>query len=311
MQTVDKPLFEGIIYNDHGSWHDHLRMPNAFNRLIKHIYQINHIQISQINITQMPVGAVFRVGDTVIKIFVPPELGEKFCDDREYITELSILEHARNAGILVPDVICCGTVRDKRYTFDYIVMNYIEGIIADDVLPGFTDAERNDFALKFKNIADKLHVTNPDLPIPHFDEPGKINHPLWNNMPESFRADRLRYIENADFPESVVCQGDINGGNVIIDQAEKLYLIDFSESVHAPAYYDLPLIYDYKHDKVLMTAFYGDYQNDAFYDKVTMAVLLNWFSGVNIGWLAEEANVDVNGITSVSALRDMLIQFLR
>jgi len=84
---------------------------------------------------------------------------------------------------------------------------------------------------------------------------------------------------------------------------KRLFLIDFAESNHAPYYYDLPLLYS---EPVLMEAYYGDYKNETFYEMATMSELLSWWCG--IGWLADKAGVDIASITSVDALKNMIIK---
>ena len=49
---------------------------------------------------------------------------------------------------------------------------------------------------------------------------------------------------------------------------------------------------------------------DENYEMVTMSMLLRWFSGVSIRWLAEKIDYDFNRITNVKALKAMLIKLL-
>jgi len=252
------------------------------------------------------------VGDMVIKIFYPLEAGEaKERDKRQYTIEIAAMEHAREAGILVPDLVCTGMVRDELYTFNYTVMKYIEGTLASNLILKYSDYEKVNFVSKFKEITNKLHVPNPGLNIPCFDEPERINSVLWDRMPQSFREDRLRYLANTAFPEPVVCHGDLGGGhNIIIDKEGYLHLIDFAESSLSPYYYDMPLVFGHGRDRILMEAYYGDYQNDKFYDMFTLATLLVWFGEAHIKWLSERIGFDFTTITSVDALRDMLIKMV-
>ena len=305
-------LFVGKLENDHESWHKYLRLPKAFLPLVKYICEINKISFDENLLVQMPTGAVFRVGSKVIKIYFPPEVKTRFSDNREYITELAAIEYARSVGVLVPDIICTGKICDEFYTFDYIVMSYVEGVLAKDLIPGYNDDEKIKFVVKLKDILHKLHFSVPELDIPHFNDPGKIHNDLWNNLPESFREDRLRYIRtNFGCPDIVVCHGDLGGQNIIIDSKGFLHIIDFAESIYAPSYYDENGFFqEHGSDSVLMKAFYGDYKKDEFYEMVTMSMLLGWFSGVSIRWLAEKIDYDFNRITNVKALKAMLIKLL-
>jgi len=252
-------------------------------------------------------SSVFHTGDKVVKLFCPPEVLTREHDIHEYETELTVIEHARSVGILVPDVMCSGSICDGPYTFNYIVMSYIEGGSAKKVLSGYSDTEKVEFAIKLKEIKTKLNVPARGVCIPRFDVPGKINSALWTSFPESFKEDRKRVIDNTVFPELVVCHGDMGRQNIIIGPRGDLYLIDFAESVHAPHYFeDSKLIEDYGSDRVLMKALYGNYENDAFCDMITISMLLGWFNGILIEWIADRTGVNKSDISSVNALRDML-----
>ena len=311
MNEDNRRLFKGTLENDHESWHGYLRSLGAFFPLIKHIFEINHLMFDESSFAKMPSGAVYHTGNKVVKIYFPPEIKTRVCDTRGYTTELVAMEHARRVGILAPEIICNGSVYDEPYTFDYIVMNYIEGSLVKELIPDYSDSEKAEFAIKLKDVMNMLHIPAPDLNIPRFDDFGMINNTLWNNLPESFREDRQRHISNTVYPELVVCQGDMGGQNIIIDSKGRLNIIDFAESIHAPCYYDeRTLLEDYWQDRILMEALYGDYKNDKFYDMITMSMLLGWFNGVIIGWLAEKIGYDFNRITSVKALKVMLIELL-
>jgi len=256
-------------------------------------------------------SSVFHTGDKVIKLFCPPEVLTREHDIHEYETELAVMGHARTAGIAVPDVIHNGSICDGPYTFNYIVMSYIEGESAKKVLSGYSDTEKEDFAIKLKEIKTKLNVPAHGVNIPRFDDSGRINSALWTSFPDSFREDRKRVIENTVFPELVVCHGDMGRQNIIIDTCGHLYLIDFAESVQAPHYFeDSKLIEDYGCDRVLMKALYGNYENDAFYEMITISMLLGWFNGILIEWIAERNGVNKSDITSISALKDMLKKWI-
>ena len=304
----DERLFNGIINDDSDSWH-FLCSTEAFLPLIRYIYERNSMTFNKVS--SIP-SSVFHTGDKVIKLFCPPEVLTREHDIHEYETELTVMEHARSAGILVPDVMCSGSICDGPYTFNYIIMNYVEGVSAKKVISSYSDIEKKEFAQKLREIKTKLHVPAHGVNIPRFDDPGRINSALWASYPESFREDRKRVIENTVFPELVVCHGDMGRQNIIVDTRGHLYLIDFAESVQAPYYFeDSKLIEDYGCDRVLMKALYGNYENDVFYDMVTTSMLLGWFNGILIEWIAERTGSNKSDISSVTALREILIKWMR
>jgi len=304
----DKRLFNGIINYDNDSWRA-LCSSEAFVPLIKYICESNTMSFDKVS--PIP-SSVFHTGDKIIKLFCPPEVLTREHDVHENKTELTVMEHARNAGVLVPDVICNGSICDGPYTFNYIIMNHIEGVSAKKVISGYSDTEKKEFALKIKEIKAKLHGPARGIDIPRFDDPGRINSALWKSFPESFKEDRQRVIDNTVFPELVVCHGDMGRQNIIINARGDLYLIDFAESVQAPHYFeDSKLIEDFGCDHVLMKALYGNYENDAFYEMITISMLLGWFNGILIEWIAERIGVDKSDISSIPALRNMLMKWMR
>ena len=311
----NKRLFKGEILDDNQSWQSFVRSTEAFTPLIKHIYQINNMQLEEISYITVASNAVFRVGDKVIKIFYPPEAGIR--DSREYETEVAVMNHADTVGILAPRIICNGVVQDGQYNFSYIITNYIEGILARDAIPKFDEKEKREFSFKMKAIMDKFNVTNNTIKIPRFDESAYLSNPVWNDSLESFNEDRNLYIKNVNFPETIVAHGDLIWANVIIDKQERIHLLDFAESIFAPYYYDwTAILFLFYYDKVMIKEYFGDCTGDEFFDTLTMSFLLPsrgpGFGGMK--WaIAEDFNVDVNEITKsivdVNALKNILIKW--
>ena len=295
-------LFTELITDRH-SWEKCIKSGLAFIHLIHYIYKKNNIKLGEISSTPETSNAVFRIGDTIIKIFYPSEI--RLTDAGEYTTELKAMEFCKNAGVYTPNVICTGTVYDKLYSFPYIVMTYINGIESDKAISGYNHSEKVEYALKLKEISDKIHVPT-SIDIPRYDDPNKIDHALWKNMPESFREDRMLYISNTEFPEPVFVHGDFGGRNIIIDKKNRLHLLDFAESLIAPVqFFDLPI---QGRDPIILKTYFGEYENDEFYHRVTLSYLLNWFGAVGIEWLAKEMGIDFNSIISVNLLKKLIIK---
>ena len=286
---------------DRQSWEKCVNSRKTFMPLLKYIYETNHMKFDNGFIKLGVSGnSVYRVGGTVVKIFHPPEI--KLLDMDRCETEITARTFCRSKGILTPDIVCTGTVYDTLYSFPYLVMNYVDGTDANKAVAGYDKSKKADYALRVKEIAKIMHVPS-GINMPRYDDPNRINHELWNIMPESFRKDRKCYIENAKFPEPVFAHGDFCGRNMIIDKQGRLVLIDFAESMSAPYYYDEG---DFDGDAVLLEAYYGDYQNDEFYDKLLMVRLLGWFGAVLTKWNAEEMGIDYRSITNVKLLRNMI-----
>jgi len=190
-------------------------------------------------------------------------------------------------------------------------MSYIDGVESIRAIPGYTKSEKTEFAIKVKELANKIHVPTK-IDIPHFDDLAKIDG-LWGAMPEAFREDRNHYLSSVNFSELVFAHGDLGHRKIIIDKQGCLNLIDFSESLIAPHYYDWSFIYnddDFGNDPVIMKAYFGAYKNDEFYEIQTIAWLINWFGAVFIDWRSKEMGIDPKTITSVSALKNLIIKLL-
>jgi len=269
--------------------------------LLKYIYEINNIKLENTNFIKYGFGgcSVYRADDTVIKIFCPPEIKSPWAV--LYNTELEAMKFCKSLGVLTPDIICTGTIYDSFYSFSYIVMNHIDGIIANKVIDSYNKSEKIDFTLKLMEIGDKIHIPT-DINIPRYDNPSREG--LWDIMPESFREDRKLYLSKIKFPDLVFHHGDFGSNNIIIDKQGRLNLIDFAESIKAPFYYDWRGGYD---DSIIMETYFSGYEKDELYEIFTTACLIDWFV-VGIKWRAEKLNIDFASITSVNALKNMIIK---
>ena len=301
-------LFNKTLTDGH-SWRTCWNSEDTFLPFLKYVYEANHIKYGDTFSPKKIANSVFRIGGTVIKLFCPPEA--KIEDEREYNTELEALKFCKNAGVLTPETICTGTVYDTLYSFPYVVMNFIDGVESLKAIPAYSTSEKVEFAEELKEIASKIHAPT-NINIPHYDDPVKIDG-LWRFMSESFREDRKQYLSSVKFPELVFSHGDLGHRNIIIDKQGRLNLIDFSESLIAPYYYDWSFIYnddDFCNDPVIMKAYFGDYKNDDFYETQTIAWLINWFGAVFIDWRSKEMGIDFKNITNVAALKNLIIKLL-
>jgi hypothetical protein len=186
-------------------------------------------------------------------------------------------------------------------------MNYIDGIVAEDALENYSDSQKTEFWLKLKEIADIIHIPT-DIKIPRYTDPEHIDNGFWNNMPESFAEDRKRYLSTVKFPEPVFQHGDFGGCNIIIDGRGRLHVIDFSESLIAPYYFEWRNDYN---NSVIMESYFGGCNKDEIYEIFTTACLIDSFGMPNITRLAHEAGIDYNSITSVNALKNMFVKLVK
>jgi serine/threonine protein kinase len=287
-------------------WEDAAKS-GAFIPLIKHIYEVNQITFGEVRLISEN-NEVFQVGNTAIKLFRPAE-AKLPGYERIYETELSAMNFCKSAGVLTPDIICTGIIKDDVYSFPYTVMVYIDGVLASEIISGYDKKSKIEFSMKLKEITDKIYIAT-DIDIPRYVDYDKMGSTMWAfRMPEAFVEDRKQYLSKIKYPEPVFQHGDLRDGNIFVDKQGRLVLIDFAESLIAPSYYDIaPLILNGGwYDSIRLEAYFGEYKNDIFYDNFTTAWLLNWFGAEYIILRAKETGIDIKSITSVNVLRNMVV----
>jgi len=297
---MKKNLFNETITDIH-SWKTYWKSEEKYMPLVKHIYEINNMEFGNISTPPKSTNPVFRVGETILKVFYPFE--KTLEDGGDYTAELEGLIFCKNLGVNVPDILCNGTIYDNLCSFPYIVMTCIDGVEAETVFEKYNLLEQVEFVKQLRKLNDTISITT-NINIPRYDESLRINHSNWSIMPESFREDRKRFIENYDFPEPVFNQGDFAECNIIIDKQGRLNMIDFASCLIAPRYYEMP----FWDEAVLMEAYYGDYKNDCFYDALLMDTLIYFGGAFNIKNDAKILGIDFNSITSVDVLKNILIE---
>jgi hypothetical protein len=126
---------------------------------------------------------------------------------------------------------------------------------------------------------------------------------------ESFCDDRISVIKEMSFDDLVYVHGDIHAKNMIFDSNGVIYFIDFAESHIAPYYYEWWSIVFllFKCNPAMMTAYFGDYRNEAFYDQLTKSILINEFGAVAVKEICEAMAVDTSTLTDISKLKELVI----
>ena len=301
-------LFTLDINND--SWEVIKQSINAFELLIKTIFIKHGLVYSKAE--NLPgVNAVFKVGDKVIKIFAPVESGFYGADYYEVETEAQ--SHANNVQVAFPKLLFKGIIDDK-YIFRYIIMEFIDGQIAERKIASFTENEKRVFSTKLRNITNKLNVNMQSAIIPAFSLEACLSNNRWSRKDflESFYDDRISVIKEMTFDDLVYVHGDLNGKNIIIDDNGAVYIIDYAGSSIAPYYCEWYAIVFllFKCNPTMMTAYFGDYRNEAFYNQLTKSILISEFGVVEIKEMCEAMDVDTSTLTDISKLKELIIRCL-
>lgn len=300
-------LFNKTI-NGNKSWAELFQSISVFKPLIEAIFKLHNLEAGEIENLTPGTNAVFRVHNKVIKIFAPIESGYNTGSD--YAIELSSLKHAKDVQIPAPLLLHAGEMND-RYLFHYIIMEFISGKDAEHKLKMYQTLQKRNFAFKLKEITNKLNTKVQYTDIPILALADIQNSKSWSDFPDIFCRDRLAYIQDRlenKLPDFVYTHGDLTGENMIIDEKEEIYIIDFADSRVAPYFYEWPPIVFalFGCDQVMMEAYFGDYHKDEFYDTLTLSLVIHEFGSNILGQICKLHNISSESILDMTDLKLLL-----
>ena len=261
---------------DWASWGEVFQSIPAFEKLIYKIFNRESLCCGGISHLTAGSNAVFRVGSYVVKIFAPVESGMD--TQADYTCEMLGMKRAMKLGINIPNVVAASFIKDK-YLFRYIIMDYIEGEEAAKVLGSFTDDKKKSFVYQLRENLQKMNTAVsgefPDVDI----KQRAVKNQRWNIFLDSVNEKRREIIMDYKMPEQLYVHGDITGDNVIIDNQDKLYIIDFADGRKAPAEYELaPVLFDlFNFDKLMIFEFIKGQNIEEFTDKCFYGILMHEF----------------------------------
>ncbi|MCL2298795.1 MAG: aminoglycoside phosphotransferase family protein [Firmicutes bacterium] len=214
----------------------------------------------------------------MLKIYAPPESG--FTDELQ--TEIFALRRAERLGVHAPRLIAEGRVHDK-YDFDYMVMEFIEGIEFCEAVKTMTEEERFGFGRTLRAVTGKMNT-----PCEAFNGIDVIHDKnrqwRWGKFPEQFKKERLAYKNAHEFGEKVFVHADIGSDNMILSTDGELYIIDFADAVMAPIEYEhaLVAIDVFEFDPALLHGFFGNYTASGLAELCFNGLLIHDFGGDTI-----------------------------
>lgn len=261
--------------NDWTSWSNVFQSIEAFTALIRYIYEKENLPFEQLENLKPGTNAVFKVGNTVCKVFAPKESGMDSQSD--YDTEMFGLIRANLLGISAPKLIASGNIHD-RYDFLYFIMEYIDGKSLGDIEGGLTNLEKEEIGVKLRKITDKLNT-----PCERFNKWDVVERELsnkrWHRLSNSFNEERRAYLHKLQIYKKVYIHGDLNPDNVLLDSNRNLFIIDFADALLAPAEYELVALcglFDYS--SVYMRGYFGkDYKPKEISKKYFNGILMHDF----------------------------------
>ena len=285
----------------------------AFTPLVEYILNKENLPIAKIENLKPGTNAVFKAGGYVMKIFSP--LGLSF--DKDYGTNIDVelfgMRLANSQGVPAPRLIANGVVED-RYCFRYIIMEYIDGKMLDEIKDGLSYEDKVIIGQNVRKITDKLNVPCENFTNIDFMQYAKDNRSVMDwaeeGFPESLQKERLAYFENLIIDENrkVYCHGDFHCGNILVDDKLNVHIVDFADAMYAPAEYELVYIVSslFCFEKPYMTGYFGEYDVDDIAD-----LCMAWLPVHAWGHDATEGNLrDVTDIKSFAVMREKLHELI-
>ena len=281
------------------SWGQVFQSINVFRGVAREIQRRHNLPAEEITNLTPGTNAVFRTGDTVMKIYAPAESGITSDD-----TELIALLHAQAVGVAAPRVIAHGEIADK-YVFPYIVMEYIPGEEARHVIHSYSPEQKTIFARHMREITAKLNVPLQGDTALNKVRDNIIDNSRWKIFPPEMRRGAVKYKSGVSSSGCVFVHGDLTGDNILVCGDGTPIAIDFGDSQMAPPDYELmPICFDlFRMDPIMMEAYFGNYRSDAFTRRLTGAALLHDYGGNGVeDCICRRLDVPISSVTSADEL---------
>lgn len=292
MQSTE--LFNDTI-TDWQSWGKIFQSIDCFEKLIRYIFNKEHLPFTVISHCVAGTNAVFKVGNYIIKIIPPIETGKDFSKD--YEIELYGLHYARSKHIQCPKILAVGEVETK-YTFKYIIMEEIIGESFNTLKDQWTVKEKYEIAQNLRKMTDRINQPVENFPFRQNNDLGN-----WDMYSNSFKQDRENYIAKHSLKENVYIHGDLNGDNILINHHE-IILIDFADGEVGPIEKEWALIIIdlFKMDKNFIEGYFHNISKEEVIDICINGILRHYF-GASI---LHDFLGDVSAIFDINELRERL-----
>ena len=287
--------------NNWDDWHDKKISASAFTTLIACIMQKEKLPLSDIKNTMPGTNAVFRVGEYAVKIFAPSALhgGMHKGYGIDVDVELFGIKWANDRGVPSPRLIASGVVVDK-YCFHYMVMDYVYGIALDKIEAKLSHEEKVTIGRNVRNITNNLNLPCENFTAIDIME-FATNNDGWKNegFPESFLTELSTFLNEFHIGQKVYCHGDFHDDNMNVS------LVDFADSMYAPAEYELVYIVSslFGFEKSYMEGYFGE--NYIVDDILALCMMWLPIHAWSHGMLAEAIG-PAEQITSFSVMRQRL-----
>jgi serine/threonine protein kinase len=263
-------LFNYEIYDWH-TWGKVYCSKEEFMPLIKKIFEQEGLKFQPVENCKPGTNGVFRVGDYVVKVFVPLESGYDSLPD--YKAELFAMERVNGIGVSVPKLIAKGQIQDK-YLFRYIIMDYVKGKMLGEINDTFTREQKIAIGKNLSTIVKSWATTCENfsgIDVIH----RTLNSKRWQDAPADMKEAQEKYLKGLEEKSFVFVHGDLTEDNLIVDSNGKVTVLDFADSLCAPSIYeDMNLICDAFHfDRDFLEGYYGTISTEELLEISINAIL--------------------------------------
>ncbi len=266
-----KSKFFKYEITDWESWSKVFCSIDEFASLIEEILRQERFVSSKIENCKPGTNGVFKVGEVIVKIFVPKQSGYDSYPD--YKTELFALRRANNLDITAPKLLASGEIRDK-YLFRYLLMEHIDGPTLGDIKESLSKKEKEVLGGKLKEIVSSWATTCED-----FNRINVLNRTLsssrWQGASKELLDYQKKIINELRNEELIYVHGDLTEDNIIVDDKKQIVILDFADSVRAPAVYeDMTIICDaFSFDGAFLKGYYGKFDDDYIVNRCITSLL--------------------------------------
>jgi serine/threonine protein kinase len=295
---------------DHASWSGVFQSIPAFELLIRRISGKENITCHNISHLTPGSNAVFKVDDHVVKIFAPVLSGIN--TDDAYSIEISGMRRATDLGIRIPKILAASSILDK-YLFQYIIMDYIDGSLALNVLKNLDYDKKIDFVHQIRSSIYKMNTLVSDKIFYVDIKENALSdlHPC-NKLPDDIFIQRKGLLDRYDMSDKVYVHGDITGDNVMVTQNGEVYILDFADGRAAPSEYEYaPILFDlFDFDKTMIREFIGSNDAAVFAEKCFYGLLMHEFGGGFIRNVCKRIlGIEIDETDDLMIIKEALVRF--
>lgn len=300
MKLIDHEL-------DWEKWKNIFQSIDFFSPFIKEIFEKEGLgKVKCISNLTPGTNAVFKVNSYVVKIFVPDEI--KPWSEDDFTNEKENIKRAMGLGISTPTLIAEGFI-ENRYIWNYLIFEYIDAKEIKEAIENFTLNDKILLAKNIRKIVDTFNVKPNSKYDNQYIKERVILGQRWKGAKIKIRKELENLLNRLKLTESVYVHGDLTAENVMINNENDIYIIDFADSVIAPHYYEYPpIVFDlFNCDKVMIRHFFGSKDEEDIIEELYSGVLIHDFGGdISEIILKTYANKKLEDINTLEEIKDVI-----